>query len=1190
LPYIKRIELKGFKSFGPQTVKVNLEKGFTAFTGPNGSGKSNIMDALLFSLGELSTKRMRAENASKLIFHGSEKGGLEKSKMAKVIVQFDNTDGVMPVDTSTVTISREVYRNNGQSIYRLNGRRMSRTQIIETLSMAAISSLSQNIIPQGQITYLTEVNPLGRRKIIEDLIGIGQYDGEKAEAEEKLRSADISIRTAMGRIDEVQKRLDDLERERNQLSRYNFIQDETKKFQAIKISNEILQLDKKLQESTANLEKVQNSVDKLKEQLELRKNKRYTIEGEWRKLSGEALDEGSIQIRKVQIDIGELNSRLTPLTSQISSSQGSLEGLTRVAQNYQESHDSIQNEIKDNRLKIRAFKLQHEKLEAQIAEKTVAYEALAKDSVQLWEGLSGNSQKVRGVELQIENNTKRLAYLRSEYTKDKSAMRICVGRLKNFTVRKEKFLVNLAELEKSLVDLEQVQRDQRARIKVLENIVNRKIDQKELFQKDIATAERVARDAKDAVIEFATQKDLAATIAQEEKALRSIEEMGDVGAINGIYGRLRSLIKVDKNYKKAVEAAATGWLDALVVKDVDAAFMCAETLRRMKLGRIKIIPLQGAIPQKTKIAPMRESVVGQLVAFLKYDKKFEFAVDYVFGDTAVVSNDKIGFALSNDGYRSVTINGDLYESGALESGFFRAPIDFSTIIPSENALKTLDEAVNTLQTHLTQRGSDITAIDEEIESAKIEMTRLNEFITTLDREVVRIKRSVKRTQLNVRHIEKYGGKLGREIASYKGRMTSYMSERNLIKKSLQKCHIELSELRKKTDVSHIQDLEVQREKTGEEITTLKQQLGTLQTEISTRQSQFDTVLRVGYQNIKIQISKTGQQQRKIEKELSEALQQKQTLKQTLEELEKKRDDLSNTVLSAREESKKFTTQIDDIDSELRRLETEYDQTNQLFNQLTITIQTSNLQHQTLQTRLNQYGFEHPIEVNQKQVEDADTSIRMMQFELERIGAVNQLALSHYDDQISRYRELSVRLNELEREKQAIVAFMDEIEAKKRKVFLTAFDKINTSLKGYFDKLTGGGTAILKLENPDDPFAGGIDMIVQFPNKPEIVVSGASGGERSCSAVSFIFSLREFSPASFYILDEADAHLDAFHTTKLAELLLEEAAKTQFIVISLRPEMVNKAQKVYGVYERNGISNVVTAKFPPEAPTKGALSR
>jgi chromosome segregation protein len=1182
MPYIKKIELKGFKSFGPQTVKVNLDKGFTAITGPNGSGKTNIMDALLFSLGELSTRRLRAENASRLIFHGSEKGGLEKSKMAKVVVQFDNTDGLLPVDTVTVTISREVFRN-GQSVYRLNGRRMSRSHIIETLSMAAISSMSQNIIPQGTITRLTEINPLDRRKIIEELIGIGQYDAEKADAEEKLRAADISIRTAMGRIDEVQKRLDDLERERNQLLRYNFIQEETKKFQAIKISSQITQLAAKLQEAAAQTDKVKARVDKLKQQRDTRRGKRHEIEGDWRKLSGETLEEGGSQVLKVQIAMGELKSRLSELTTQISSGQASFESLKRVAVNNQGHNDSIRNEIKDNRLKIRSFRNEYEKIKAQIAEKGAAHEALAKETAQLWEGLGTNNQKIRSMEMQGASHTKRLAYLRSEYTKDKSSLRTCTGRLKNLNVRKEKFAASLTEIEKSLVELEQVQRDQKNQLKNLEHTIDRKESQKEIVQREISEAERIARSAKDAVIEFATQKDLAATIAAEEKALRSIEEMGDVDAIAGIQGRLRNLIKIDKNYKKAIEAAATGWLDALVVKDVDAAFMCAETLKRMKLGRIKIIPLQGAINQKHKAPPIRDGVVGPLTGFMKFDKSNELAVNYVFGDTIVVSTDKTAFALSNDGYRAVTVSGDLYEPGAFESGYYRAPIDFSTIIPSDNALKSLDEAVNALQTHLTQRGTDITGLDEEIEHAKIDMSRLNEFVGTLDREIVRIKRSIKRTQFNVRHTEKYGGKLEREIAAYRGRMSMYLSERNAIKRSLLKIHVEMAELRLKTDVSHIQDLEVQREKIGEEVNTLRQNLGTIQTEISTRQSQFDNVLRGGYQNVKIQLSKVEQQQRKVEKEVGEALIQRESLKKELEELEKNRMELSKAVFSAREESKKFTSQIDVIDTELRLLDAEYEQAEMLFNQLTLTIQTNNLRYQQLQNQLKQFGYEHPLETDQKQVEDADVTIRMMQFELERVGAINQLALSHYSDQIARYRELSVRLNELEREKQAIVGFMDEIDAKKLKVFMAAFEKINSSLKGYFDKLTGGGEATLKLENPEDPFTGGIDMLVQFPNKPSIIVSGASGGERSVSAVSFIFSLKEFSPASFYILDEADAHLDAYHTTKLAELLLEEASTTQFIVISLKPEMVNKAQKVYGVYERNGISNVVTAKFPPETP-------
>ena len=1183
MPYIKKIEIKGFKSFGPQTIKVTLDKGFTAITGPNGSGKTNIMDAVLFSLGELSTRRLRAENSAKLIFHGSEKPGQEKVKMAKVVIQFDNSDGIMPVDTSTVTISREVYPN-GQSVYRLNGRRMSRGHIIETLSMASISSMSQNIIPQGTITRLTEITPLERRRIIEDLVGIAQYDSEKADAEEKLRTADISIRTAMGRIDEVQKRLDDLERERNQLLRYNFIQSETKKFQAVKISNDITQLNGKINEATSQTEKVKARVDKLKFQRELRRSKRHGIESEWRKLSGENLEEGGSEVLKVQITIGELKSKLTELSTKISSGQASFESLKRVRENNLAQQESIRNEIRENRLKIRVFRSQHEKIKDQMAQKELEHDALAKETAQLWEGLGDNNQQIRAMEAEIANNVKRLAYLRSEYTKDKAALRLCTGRIKNLNVRKERFLSSLLEIEKSLSELEQVQKNQKNQLKNLEHTIERKKIQKETVEKEITEAERIASSAKDAVIEFATQRDLAATIAAEEKALRSIEEMGNVGAITGIHGRLRNLIKIDKNYKKAIEAAATGWLDALVVANIDSAFTCTETLRRMKLGRIKIIPLQGAINLKNKETPSRDDVVGTLSSFMTYESTFEMAVNYVFGDTVVVSNDKTAFALSNEGYRAVTVNGDLYEPGAFESGYYRAPIDFSTIIPSENALKSLDEAVKALQTHLTRRGTDITGIEEEIERSKIEITRLSEFISTLDREIVRIKRSVKRTQFNIRHTEKYGGKLDREAAAYKGRMSMYMNERNSIQKTLQKLHTDIANLRLKTDVTHIQELEVQREKLGEEVNTLRQNSGSTQTEISTYQSQFDRVLRNGYKNIKIQIAKVEQQQRKIEKEVAEAQAERESIRKELDEQEKSRVELSKAIFSAREESKKFTSQIDVIDAEVRLLDSEYEQAERLQNQLQLGMETSQLRLQQLQSQLRQFGYEQPLETSQKQVEEAETTIRMMQFELERIGAINQLALSHYSDQISRYRELSVRLNELEREKQAIVQFMDEIEAKKRKVFMTAFEKINSSLKVYFSKLTGGGEATLMLENPDDPFAGGIDMVVQFPNKPSIIVSGASGGERSVSAVSFIFSLKEFTPASFYILDEVDAHLDAFHTAKLAEVLLEEAGKIQFIVISLRPEMVNKAQKVYGVYELNGVSNVVTAKFPAEAPS------
>lgn len=1179
MPYIKRIEIKGFKSFGPQTVKVVLDKGFTAITGPNGSGKTNILDALLFAMGELSTRRLRAENAAKLIFHGSEKAGLEKAKMAKVIIQFDNSDGRMAVDTSTVTVSREVYRN-GQSVYRLNGRRISRIHILEILSMAGISSMSQNIILQGTITRLTDISPMERRKIIEDLVGISQYDSEKAEAEEKLRTADISIRTAMGRIDEVQRRLDDLERERNELLRTNFIHGEMRKFEAIKISYDIIQLQKKVEEASAQAEKVRLKVDKLRQLREERREKRREVEGEWRKLSSEIVEEGGSQVLRVQVKIGELKSKLTELATKISSGKTSLEGLRQIKENNLQQYQSIQKEIRENRLSIKHQRNEYEKLSDEINQKQAEHDNLAKEAAQLWENLGENSKRIREIELKLDANSKRLAFLRSEYLKNQTAIRAHMRRVRDLNRRKERFSGTLSELEKSFSELEKVQKEQKDQLKNLERTLERRIAQREAVQVEITEAGKIADSAREAVVEFATQKELAETVAAEEKALRNIEELGELGVIPGVFGRLRNLVKLEKTYQRAIEAAAAGWLDAIVVKDLNSAFTCTETLRKMKLGRIKIIPLETVANAKQLKLPAKEKgIAGAAQYFVKSEKSYEPAIRFVLGDTLIVDDEKVAFNVSGQGYRAVTVSGDLYETGGgFESGYYRAPIDFSTIIPSDAAIKSLDEAVSALQQHLSRRGNDIASFEDEIDKTRVEITRLSETILTLEREIARVKRSIRRNRLNVKHVEKTVERFKKEIESKKSEMWVHRAESSTIQKDIRKLQLEREALRKKTDPTHIQEMEVKREKLAEEIIVLRQKQGTIQTELSTLQSQFDNVLRVGYQNSRIQVSKVDQQLRKVEKEVESALQERETFKQELAELERNRVELSKTVFSAREESKKFTGQIDDIDNELRKLDSEYEQVDRLFNQLQLSVQTSKLQLDQYWSQLKTLGYNQPLVVTQKQVEDAQSSIEMMQLELERIGAVNQLALSHYDEQISRYKELSIRMNELEKEKQAILQFMDEIERKKRKVFMDAFEKINLNLQRYFSKVTGGGTATLKLENSEEPLSGGIDMIVQFVNKPSIVVGGASGGERSVAAVAFLFALKEFTPASFYVLDEVDAHLDAFHVSKLADLLLEESNKTQFIVTTLKPEMVNKAQKVYGVYGQNGVSNVISMKL------------
>jgi len=1178
MPYVKKIELKGFKSFGPKTVTVSVDKGFTVITGPNGSGKTNIIDALLFVLGELSARRMRAENLAKLIFHGSPDAGVAKAKSAKVLVQFENKDGRIPVDTGTVTISREVYRN-GQSVYRLNGRRISRTNIHNLLSMAGITSTGHNIILQGTITRMTDISSNDRRKIIEDLVGIAQYDSEKAEAEEKLRAAEISIRTAMGRIDEVQQRVDDLERERNELLQYNFIQNEIKRFEAMKLSHQISITQEKVVQISSQLEEALSKVENLRRIRDEMRENRHSIESEWRKLSSDFVEEGGSRVLEVQIKIGDLKSRLTELSTKIGASTTTLEGLKKVGENNAQQRDSMRNEIIENRKTMQQLKRKQERLSKEIETQQVEHDALATETTQLWEDIGENSKEIRETERQLDRLYQELADLKADYARKQTSKKVLIHRVNDLKSRKERFNATLAELEKSFNDLQDVQKEQKNQLDNMQKSLERRSLQKEAVEKEIDEAGKIAGTAREAVVEFATQRELAETVAAEENALRNIEELSELGVITGIYGRLKNLIKIDNGHRKAIEAAGADWLDALVVSDFDAAFTCAETLRRLKLGRIKIIPVKGLARKPVNPKDMK-NMDGLATAFVKSAREHEAAVEFVFGDTLVTRDDKTALEACQKGYRSVTLEGDVYEAGGgLESGFFRAPIDFSTIIPSENAIKSLDEAVRALHEHLAKRGKDVSFFEEEIERARSEMMRLSEAIATLDTEITRVKRSIKITKRNMRrigfHIQGVQTKLEKENTE----MGLQKAQRSAIRKEMQTLRSKLAQLRQKTDPTHIQELEIKRDKLAESIITLRQNLGSIKTELSTLQSKYDNVLKLGYENVKVQLGKVERQLTVVEKEANEALQEREQLKEELIKLEKSREELSRTVLSAREEAKKFTVQIDDIDKELKKVDVEYERADRLHNQLQLSFQTSQLELDNFSRQLREFGYEVAVQITPEQLEEAETSLRMMEFELERLGAVNQLALSHYTEQISRYKELSLRMNELEREKQAIITFMDEVERKKRTIFMDAFEKINTNLGKYFAKVTGGGNAELKLENLEEPFAGGIDMIVQFPNKPPILVSGASGGERSVSAVAFLLAIQEFTPAAFYILDEVDAHLDAFHVAKLGELLAEEAEKSQFIAVTLKPEMVNKAQKVYGVYERSGVSNVVSANFP-----------
>jgi chromosome segregation protein len=202
--FIKKVEARGFKSLGNKTVAIKFNEDFTAITGPNGSGKSNIMDSIMFCLGQNSSKKLRVDRLTSLIFDGTSVKG---PSVIRVTVTFDNISRRIPVDSNNVLVTREL-RQTGENQYFLNGKRVTKSALSELLNLALISPEGLNMVPQGVITRLSELNPDEKRELIEEIVGVSQFDDKRKRAQEQLNDADTKLQIALARIDEMKNRVD----------------------------------------------------------------------------------------------------------------------------------------------------------------------------------------------------------------------------------------------------------------------------------------------------------------------------------------------------------------------------------------------------------------------------------------------------------------------------------------------------------------------------------------------------------------------------------------------------------------------------------------------------------------------------------------------------------------------------------------------------------------------------------------------------------------------------------------------------------------------------------------------------------------------------------------------------------------------------------------------------------------------
>ena len=263
VPYISKIELKGFKSFGNSKITIPLSEGLTAIVGPNGHGKSNIFDALSFVLGEMSAKSMRARQLSDLIYWGDKNNGFRPAPFAEVALYFNNKDGKIPTNSEMVVISRQVKRS-GDCVYKINNRRVNRQDIVDLLAPSMTSPGGYNFVMQGDVGKFVNMNPTDRRLIIDDLAGVAEYDEKKQKSVAELQKVEGNLNTAGVRLEEISDQMERLKIQMDTAIKYKQLMRELDEINATLILVKKKAHKKKLSKLKSKIEKLSKDIQRLR--------------------------------------------------------------------------------------------------------------------------------------------------------------------------------------------------------------------------------------------------------------------------------------------------------------------------------------------------------------------------------------------------------------------------------------------------------------------------------------------------------------------------------------------------------------------------------------------------------------------------------------------------------------------------------------------------------------------------------------------------------------------------------------------------------------------------------------------------------------------------------------------------------------------------------------------------------------
>lgn len=1149
--FLKSLTIKGFKSFADTTV-LDFEPGVTVVVGPNGSGKSNVVDAIAWVLGAQGPRTVRSQKMDDVVFAGTaQRPALGRAEVSLVI---DNSAGLLPVEFTEVTITRTLYRS-GDSEYALNGVPCRLLDVQELLSDAGVGRQQHIIVAQGQIDQVLNARPEDRRTIVEEAAGILKYRRRKERAERRLSATEANLTRLQDLQREVRRQLRPLEKQADAARRHGDLIAELRQLRLHLAGREIKSLEhakaaglvrraELADEDThlrATVGELDVSISSLESQLAA---------------SGDAGLETLPRVESLRERCKGLLALVDERLRAVQRDRGSLLADDVVA-TLEAEHARIQGEMKD--LEQQADQLQPEADELSAAEAELesdqgAYSA-QRPSVGPSEA-SGRAAEVRG-----ELGAVRTAVQRGGAEEDR-----LTSRIRSLSEQLTDTSERLTELQVGITAATESEGGLVAALDAAEASL-------EQAGGDVAAADLARQKVREELQGWRSRAGALRLAIDDVRSRSGVEELRDV---SGVMGLLAELVEIESGWEHAVEAAAGEAMASVVVRDVDAA--------RTALHRLRDSDAAGAVlALRSARHPVTPSLLGDPVRHhvSTRDADLDPLLDVLFGSAVCVDGGwtvAVDAALNDPDLTIVTRDGDRcgpsgWRLGAGGPGATAAALDEAeaSIVTFEDTLASEEhihgaavEAQAAAKTARSRALSELEANDDVLSRAGDALDRLQR-----DRRDAETERSALQARLT--ELELALGRDRSRVSQLQEMLPALEAEESAERAAAQ----DAARRREALDERALA-VSALRAELGVRAATLEERRGLLQTrgaEIERQladheQEREDAAARRAH--IEGVLESLGVLRDLLERRTS-------VIEAELTRLRRRRQELSESV-------RLVTDQLDMRRRERSESEKRLSEVRELLGRADIEEAEKRLKLETLvQTVRTELDAEPEAAMATPAPElaagvTAAARVRELDHELRRMGPINPLALEEFEALHERHEFVAEQLDDVKQGRRELNKVIRAIDDEIVRVFSAAFTDVAENFEYLFSTLFPGGTGRLRLTEPDDLLNTGVELEARPSGKNVRKLSLLSGGERSLTALAFLFAIFRSRPSPFYVMDEVEAALDDVNLHRFLELVAEFRREAQLVIVSHQKRTMEAADVLYGVsMPPGGASRVVSEK-------------